>query len=540
VGIVDPDEIIEAGLPPVGSRRQTLTTKEGLAPMAASFTVPQVSSADNFPRTITPELRNGVLTVFGYGIRVHVDRGHLIVEDGIGPHRRRCRLARIGHNLRRLVVIGSDGMVSLAAIRWLAEKKAGFVMLNRNGSVLLATGPAGPRDARLRRAQALAHHSGVATVIARDLIDRKLRAQEHTVRNVFNDAGSASAIAAVRARLQSAEHVDRIRLFEAHAAVVYWNCWRAIPVRFPDADLPRVPEHWRTFDTRASPLTGSSRLATNPPNAILNYLYAVLESEARLAATALGLDAALGVLHTDTHARDSLACDLMEPVRPAVDAHVLDWLLQGSLRRNWFFEERNGACRLMGSFVERLSATAPTWAQAIGPIAERLVQTLWSAVPTSTRRTGSKTPLTQRLRREAHGAGLAPIKRPPRPPRLCRRCGTELTASGVHCGACVVRIREAATQRKHERAERLKERSDVPSWLTADVFLDRVQPHLREKTTREIASLLGVSKWYAMDIRLGRCLPHRRHWQTLARLTGVSAESTVAPADPSRATNSDQ
>ena len=61
-----------------------------------------------------------------------------------------------------------------------------------------------------------------------------------------------------------------------------------------------------------SPLTGSPRLAANPPNAILNFLDALLESEARLAAAALGLDPCMGVLHVDTTARDSLACDLME------------------------------------------------------------------------------------------------------------------------------------------------------------------------------------------------------------------------------------
>ena len=45
----------------------------------------------------------------------------------------------------------------------------------------------------------------------------------------------------------------------------------------------------------------------------------LLESEARLAAAALGLDPGLGVLHLDTPNRDSLACDLMEAVRPQVD-----------------------------------------------------------------------------------------------------------------------------------------------------------------------------------------------------------------------------
>jgi hypothetical protein len=83
--------------------------------MAATETVPQYSHGGNFPTAITP--KHGVVTLFGYGIRVQVERGHLILEDGIGPDRRQGRLARVGHGLRRLVVIGANGMVSLAALR---------------------------------------------------------------------------------------------------------------------------------------------------------------------------------------------------------------------------------------------------------------------------------------------------------------------------------------------------------------------------------------------------------------------------------------
>src|SRR5215204_3106440 len=86
----------------------------------------------------------------------------------------------------------------------------------------------------------------------------------------------------------------------------------------------------------------------------------------------------LGVLHADTDARDSLACDLMEPIRPHVDAFVLNWLARQPFRREWFFEQRNGNCRLMAVFSERLSQTASTWAQAVAPVAERVVKTLWS------------------------------------------------------------------------------------------------------------------------------------------------------------------
>lgn len=515
--------------------------------MAASVTVPQVSSSLNswtdLPRSLTPS--RGIVTLFGYGIAVRVDRGHLVVEDGIGRTRRCARFARVGHGLRRLIVIGSDGMVSLAALRWLSDQKAAFVMLDRNGSVLLATGPVGTRDARLRRAQALAHNSGVALPLIRQLIDRKLIEQERIVREVLGNASAAHAIAAVHEVLPQAATTDAIRSIEAQAAMVYWSCWRAVPVMFPTRDLPRVPAHWRTFGARHSPLTGSPRLSVSPPNAMLNYLYALLESEARLAAAALGLDPGLGLMHADTNVRDSLACDLMEPVRPLVDTYVLKWLTREPLRREWFFEQRDGTCRLMGSFAERLSETAPTWAQALAPIAERVAKALWSTISRPPSRRDPATPLTQSHRRQAKGAPLPDPKRPPRPPRVCRGCGTALWRGERYCKACNAlaspdrmrrvaeqgrivahspdaRARRAATRRRNAAAQRMWKPSDQPAWLTEQAYVEQIQPRLGGLTRSAIASAIGVSASYAADIRAGRRRPHPRHWQVLAGLAGVS------------------
>jgi CRISPR-associated protein Cas1 len=242
-------------------------------------------------------------------------------------------------------------MVSLAALRWLADQDAAFVMLDRDGSVLATTGPVRPSDARLRRSQSLAYQSGVALRIARELISQKLAAQEQLVREKLCDSSAADTIAQALAAVTTAVAIPSIRQFEAQAAQAYWSAWRMVPVVFPQRDARRVPDHWRGFGIRKSPLTGSPRLAVNPPNAMLNYLYALLESESRLALAALGLDPGIGVLHVDTQARDSLACDLMEPVRPQVDAYLLDWIGREPLRRECFFEQRDGTCRLMGSFA---------------------------------------------------------------------------------------------------------------------------------------------------------------------------------------------
>ncbi len=506
--------------------------------MAASHTLPHSY----------PIRKSGVLVLSGYGIRVQVNAGHLVVQDGIADERRTIRLPRVGHGLRRLVIIGSDGFVSLEALRWLADQDAAFVMLERDGSVLVTTGPVRPSDARLRRAQSIASQSGAALQIARELITQKLVGQERVASNQLHDSYAAQIISSARDALAMAETIPAIRFLESQAALAYWSAWHALPVLFPKNDLPRVPDHWRTFGTRVSPLTGSPRLAVNPPNAILNYLYGVLESEARLAAASLGLDPGIGVMHVDSPARDSLACDLMEPVRPHVDAYVLGWIGREPIRREWFSEQRDGNCRLVASFAVRLSETSSAWGRAVAPIAEMVARALSSAIKKQIRSGLPPTRLTQNQRREARG--LSPelsTKTSLKPMRICRICGVALHRGDTHCSACAVPVskerfvevarlgriashsREAETsradtQRRHSAANHAWRPSSQPDWLDEKTYVTKIQPALAGITIRVIATALGVSEPYATDIRAGKRRPHPRHWLALARLAEFSPE----------------
>jgi CRISPR-associated endonuclease Cas1 len=509
--------------------------------MAATQTVPQHRQHCNFI-PITP--RHGVVTLHGYGISVRVERGHLILEDGIGPVRRHGRFPRVNHGLRRLIVIGSDGAVSFSALRWLADQGAAFAMLERNGSVLAMTGPVRPSDSRLRRAQSLAHQTGAAVQISRGLISQKLEGQERIVRDDLRDSTLADQIASFRSLLAEANTIEAVRQFESQAAQAYWSAWRSLPINFPMAEYRRVPEHWRTFGTRKSVLTGSPRLAVNPPNAMLNYMYALLESESRLAAASVGLDPGIGVLHVDTDARDSLACDLMEPARPHVDAYLLKWITGAPLRRDWFFEQRDGSCRLMGSFAIRLSESLSTWSRVVAPIAEWTSRMLWSTARKPARLMLPPTHLTQSHRRQAKEKLNPPIADPPRPPQLCRTCGANVTEDHRYCPSCAVAVSTEALIKgaqkgqlashsaqaqasrsekglRHNEARRAWLPSNQPVWLNEQSFREEIHPRLAGVTVRALASALGVSIPYASNIRSGKRHPHPRHWQTLARLVGI-------------------
>jgi CRISPR-associated endonuclease Cas1 len=510
--------------------------------MAATRTVSQLPQSHN-----SVEPRHGVVTLFGYGIQVRVDRGHLLFEDGIAANRRQARLPRVGHGLQRLIVIGSDGMVSLAALRWLADQDAAFVMLERDGTVLATTGPVRPSDARLRRAQATATQTGAALRITRELIGQKLVSQERVTRKNLLDTKTADCIARLHEAVESAETIDDIRHLESQGAAAYWAAWRDLPIMFPKADLPRVPAHWRTFDTRKSPLSGSQRLAANPANAILNYLYAILESETRLAVSALGLDPGLGFWHVDTPARDSLACDLMEPVRPQVDAFLLDWITREPLKRSWFFEQRDGTCRLMSTLAIELSQTARMWGQAVAPFAEWVARTLWSNSRKPSDQISPPTRLTQRHKREAKGApSFSYNERAPRAQHLCRGCGKSIRTEHTQCRHCAMdgatqrmiaaakigrqasqgpeaRAKHRASRRRHAEACSAWDASTQPAWLTAEIYTQKIQPLLAKLSTSVIGSRIGVSRGYAGRIRDGY-RPHPRHWLALAELVRMSTD----------------
>jgi hypothetical protein len=281
---------------------------------------------------------------------------------------------------------------------------------------------------------------------------------------------------------------------------------------------------------------------------MLNYLYAILEAEARLAATALGLDPGIGVMHVDSPARDSLACDLMEPVRPQVDAYVLEWISREPIRREWFFEQRDGNCRLMASLAVRLSETAPTWARAIAPIAEWVARTLALRIKKQVRTGLPATRLTQSLRREARPTAASPsAEKTLKPTRICRTCGDPLKRGQFYCKSCalpagkerfsdVARIGRIASHTQEAEISRAKARwrhvaalkawdpTSLPGWLSEHAYREKIQPRLAELPASIIATTLQVSQPYATEIRRGKRVPHPRHWLTLARLIDVKVQ----------------
>jgi CRISPR-associated endonuclease Cas1 len=526
---------------PAGSR--VVDESSGLAPHDVSSSAAAIASA--FARDASA---TGICVADGMGVRIIVDRGALEVHDGMGQHRRTRRFDKATHGLRRLVVIGSTGLVTLDALNWCRRLGIGVLVLAPDGTALLASTPRMTDDARLRRIQAQAPDLPVGLDLARGLIADKLVGQAKVLTGYFAAHDEASTVADLVDALASAESVEEIRGVEAAAASVHWQTWAGRPEcvpRFATRDRSHVPGHWTRFEGRRSVLASANqnRKAERPLNAVLNYLYALAEAEAMFACQAVGLDPGLGLIHNDTKGRQSLALDLIEPVRPQVDAFVLDLLGRRTFRKVEFTETTDGHCRIKAPLTHELAETVPRWSQALGLIAETMVHTLGQAMAGKyiavTPLTGTSHRQAQAVVKARKSATRAAAKSSsarqrasegPAAPWNCPDCGGQVTNHRhVRCDQCIaadprqtaeLRGRRGAAIAARKQAQRKweVERGNAQE-SDSNYFRREILPALAQVKLGDIMTAAGLSKGFASQIRAGKFTPHASTWEALAALT---------------------
>ncbi len=501
----------------------------------------------------------GVCVCDGFGVRIVVERGALEVHDGVGPHRRTRRYDRATHGLRRLVILNAAGIVSLDALAWCSSLGIGVLVLGPDGTASLASTPKVTDDARLRRTQALAPLEPYGVDIARWLIARKVGGQARVLIRHFGDEDTAGTIGELVLAIEEAGTIDEVRQLEASAASLYFGSWAGRPEtapHFAPADRRRIPPHWTRYEGRRSVLasSASNRKAERPVNALLNYCYALVEAEAVLACQAVGLDPGLGIVHADMRGRCSLALDLMEAVRPAVEAVVLRLVAEHTFRKADFVETSDGHVRLRAPLTHTLAGTLPEWREGLAPVAEHVAHVLGSVMAGKYQ---SVTPLTGRNVRDAQAvvkarkaaarqAARSTIARQQPASEAvalslwsCPGCGGAVTNSRhVRCETCIaadpaqspeIRGRRGAAIAARKRALTAWERANPGTVHDPEMFRRDILPRLATVKLSEIVEAIGCSKASASDVRRGKRTPHVSTWPALAELEGVKL--TARPAD---------
>ncbi len=204
-------------------------------------------------------------------------------------------------------------MLDTGLLYYLAMAGVGVLMLGRGRDKIAMIQGALGKDAERRSLQiSLQQKKGWCVSWSTKLILHKLLSQRRLLNKAqIRRPDARKPLMEAQKQLQSIQltlqesaetcSLDRLLGFEGAAARAYFS---ALSVTFP-----------KTFNFTER----NRRPPRDPVNACLSLGYTLLHGEAVVACYARGLDPYVGFYHVTVHGRESLAADLIEPLRTRVD-----------------------------------------------------------------------------------------------------------------------------------------------------------------------------------------------------------------------------
>jgi CRISP-associated protein Cas1 len=306
-----------------------------------------------YGRGAVRERRPLVLT--GHGVRLKIERGALFIQNGFTYYPQKRQEFRLFPGDWRLpsqiILIESSGSLSLHVIKWLNQQSVPLVVLNWQGEIVSVIGdPQTVADPVLVKAQRAALESEKGLEFSIELIREKITASQETLKTLPNEYGWSETVHRLDLIKKSLKHratdFTQLRMLEALAAQMYFAAWRKIPLNWKEDRKRPIPDDWRFFTQRESMIGAQNRHATHPMNAMLNYVYRVLETQVKIATVVAGLDPTIGYLHTCRPRRMALVYDLMEPLRPKIDRLVLNLVQAYIFKCQDFILSEKGICHV--------------------------------------------------------------------------------------------------------------------------------------------------------------------------------------------------
>ncbi len=166
-----------------------------------------------------------------------------------------------------------------------------------------------------------------ALPLAKRLVRHKLAATRRCLRRRNADKDRLASLGACQQAVKECSSLQQLRGIEGNAQRETFKCWREqLPAQLG-------------FNRR------ERRPPSDPVNVVLSLSFTLLYQEASRQSLIHGLDPWLGIYHQLTPGRLSLACDLIEPLRPAIEAWVVQLFCDGELDKRHFSTSGQG-CRL--------------------------------------------------------------------------------------------------------------------------------------------------------------------------------------------------
>ena len=309
------------------------------------------------------------LVLAGHGVSLRIDAGTLLIRNGFTHYPQKQETYRFFKGdtdlPQRIIMLDGSGSVTFDVLSWLNEQKVSLVRIDWTGNTVTVVSGDSFAANRERVAWQIETRSDrrKRMEFCNALIARKIEGCVETLEASLRHSRAWDR-AMKRARDDLAclvnnpsETVNELRLLEARSAVAYFRAWYATSLLWRTSARRPIPDEWRTVGPRFTRVYATgSRNASHPVNAILNYAYAVLQSQVQIKAVAEGYDPMLGIMHYDRDGAPAFIFDMMEPERPKVDQAVLAFLRSEALHPADFTIRADGVVRLNPELARRIAA----------------------------------------------------------------------------------------------------------------------------------------------------------------------------------------
>jgi CRISP-associated protein Cas1 len=313
--------------------------------------------------------------VLGAYAALRVRGGTLEIEHGPHDHRVTIRIDIDAEPKPHTILFDSHGeFLTGEAIRWCARYSINLVLPGGPGRIITLVESALETntntktrmrdiDPMIIRAQCAAN----PVKIAREIVRAKIHAELNAT--VPNAMARKREFDEWDIKLNSARSVAEIMIVESRAAASYWRTFRDAGLR--ERKNGNLPRSWLRFAQRnkGAAFLGNQH-ASHPINAMLNYAYIVEAGRLAKALAANGLCLSIGFLHSDKKGRNSLVWDAIEPLRPAIDAKVFEFVEAHEFARRDFPQSGYNVHRLSRDMTQLLLHKASLPSREIEEAAE--------------------------------------------------------------------------------------------------------------------------------------------------------------------------
>jgi CRISP-associated protein Cas1 len=309
----------------------------------------------------------------GHGVSLRIEAGTLLIRNGFTHYPQKQETYRYFKGDAdlppRIIMLDGSGSISFDVLTWLNEQKVPLVKIDWTGTAVTVVsgdsfaanrhrvawqaGTLSDPQKRMKFCNALITKKIEGCVLTLEKSVRRSGAWERAMERAYADLS--------RLELDPPKNVDALRTLEANSAAAYFRAWRAMPLRWKESARHPIPEDWRFVSSRTSRFNlAGNRNASHPVSAIMNYAYAVLQSQVQIKAVADGYDPMLGIMHYERDGTPAFVFDLMESERPGVDRAVLAFLKSELLHPADFTISEDGVVRLNPDLARHVAGLTST------------------------------------------------------------------------------------------------------------------------------------------------------------------------------------